>query len=98
MIIIHAGLQINPAKEEAFLNEVATLIKEARKEEGNLSYTLTKEIEKESTYKMIEAYEDMAAVDKHNQSAHFQAFVGKAPEYLVAPLDVKVYDATEVQK
>ncbi len=98
MIIIHAGLQINPAKKEAFLNEVATLIEEARKEEGNLSYTLTKEIEKESTYKMIEAYKDMDAVEKHNQSAHFQAFVGKAPEYLVAPLDVKVYDATEVQK
>ena len=98
MIIIHAELQVNPVKQEAFLNEVATLIEEARKEEGNLSYTLTKEIDKESTYKMIEAYEDMAAVEKHNQSSHFQAFVGKAPEYLVAPLDVKVYDATEVQK
>ncbi|MBF0706272.1 antibiotic biosynthesis monooxygenase [Alkalihalobacillus hwajinpoensis] len=98
MIIIHAGLQINPAKEEEFLKEVTTLIEAARNEEGNISYTLSKEVEKENTYKMIEAYEDMAAVEAHNQSAHFQAFVGKAPEYLVAPLEVKVYDATEIQK
>ncbi|WP_371018364.1 putative quinol monooxygenase [Pseudalkalibacillus sp. JSM 102089] len=98
MIIIHAGLQINPAKEEEFLKEVTTLIEAARNEEGNISYTLSKEVEKENTYKMIEAYKDMAAVEAHNQSAHFQTFVGKAPEYLVAPLEVKLYDATEIQK
>ncbi|MBN8208579.1 antibiotic biosynthesis monooxygenase [Bacillus sp. NTK071] len=98
MIITHAGLQINKAKEEAFLEEVRTLVEESRKEKGNISYTLMKDVEQENAYTMVEIWESLDAVEEHGQSQHFRAFVERAPEYLVAPLEVKSYDGNEVKR
>jgi quinol monooxygenase YgiN len=41
---------------------------------------------------------DFAAVERHNKSDHFTTFVGKAPQYLAAPLEVKFYDGKEIKK
>ncbi|RBP07788.1 putative quinol monooxygenase [Rossellomorea aquimaris] len=98
MIIIHAEFHINPTKEEAFLEEIRPLVAESRAEEGNISYDLMKDIERESVYTMVEVWRDAAAVESHNASEHFSSFVGRAPEYLAAPLDVKIYDGNKVQK
>ncbi|WP_064090917.1 putative quinol monooxygenase [Rossellomorea aquimaris] len=98
MIIIHAGFHINPVKEEAFLNEVHSLIAASRAEEGNISYDLMKDTEKDNVYTMVEVWKDEAAVESHNTSEHFSSFVRKAPEYLAAPLDVKTYEGNKLEK
>ncbi|KMM37418.1 putative quinol monooxygenase [Guptibacillus hwajinpoensis] len=98
MIITHAGLQINVDKEQAFLEEVRTLIEESRKEKGNISYTLMKDVEQDNAYTMVEIWESLDAVEEHGQSEHFKAFVQKAPEYLVAPLEVNSYEGHEVKR
>ena len=98
MIIIHAGFHINPVKKAAFLDEVRPLIAASRAEEGNISYNLMKDTEKDNVYTMVEVWKDEAAVESHNTSAHFTSFVGKAPEYLAAPLDVEAYEGNKLEK
>ena len=98
MIIIHAEFQINPTKEQAFLEEIRPLVASSRAEEGNISYDLMKDIERENVYTMVEVWKDSDAVESHNTSEHFTSFVGRATEYLAAPLDVKIYEGNKVEK
>ncbi|MDX8361704.1 putative quinol monooxygenase [Cytobacillus sp. IB215316] len=97
MIIIHAVTHVNPAKEEAFLEDIRSLITASRAEGGNISYDLMKDTEKDSVYTMVEAWKDLEAVNSHNASEHFTYFTNKAKEYLIAPLDVKIYDAKQLE-
>jgi quinol monooxygenase YgiN len=98
MIIIHAEFQINPMKEQAFLEEIHPLVALSRAEDGNITYDLMKDTERESVYTMVEVWKDSAAVESHNTSEHFTSFVGKAPDYLAAPLNVKIYEGNKVEK
>lgn len=50
MIIIHAGMTIHPEKENVFLEEINELMKASQAEEGNVSYKLFKDTEKENTF------------------------------------------------
>jgi quinol monooxygenase YgiN len=98
MIIIHAEFQINPMKEQAFLEEIHPLVASSRAEDGNITYDLMKDTERKSVYTMVEVWKDSAAVESHNTSEHFTSFVGKAPDYLAAPLNVKIYEGNKVEK
>jgi quinol monooxygenase YgiN len=97
MIIIHAVMQVNPARDDDFLKDIQTLISASRAEDGNISYSLHKDTDKEFTYTMIEVWKGPNAVSSHNQSAHFQAFVAKARDYLTAPLDIKAYNGEPLE-
>ncbi|TYS31316.1 putative quinol monooxygenase [Bacillus pumilus] len=96
MIITHAGMTIHPEKENEFLEEINALMKASREEEGNVSYKLFKDTEKENTFLMVEVWKDEAAVQSHNTSAHFQSFVAKAKEFLAAPLDVVAFKGEQL--
>ncbi|MBE3102675.1 MAG: antibiotic biosynthesis monooxygenase [Bacilli bacterium] len=98
MIITHAGFHVNAEKELLFLEEIRTLITGSRAESGNISYNLMKDTEKEFVYTMVEVWADAAAVDSHNKSDHFTAFVGNASQYLAAPLNVRLYEGKEFIK
>ncbi|MES9700216.1 MULTISPECIES: putative quinol monooxygenase [Bacillus] len=97
MIIIHAIFQVNPAKQQSFIEEIQPLIHGSREESGNVSYDLYKDTEKESVYTMVEVWKDETAVASHNTSEHFTSFVSKASQFLTAPLDIKVYNGTLVK-
>ncbi len=91
MIIIHAEFNVDPAKHEAFLNEIQPLIEASRAENGNISYDLLKDTEVENKFTMVEVWQDQAAIANHNAIDHFTSFVGKAGNFLNAPLQVKAY-------
>ncbi|MCD7035384.1 antibiotic biosynthesis monooxygenase [Metabacillus sp. GX 13764] len=93
MIIIHALFQVNPEKQEEFLQEIQPLVAASREESGNISYDLVKDTDKENVFRMIEVWQDGPAVQSHNQSEHFTAFTGKAKAFLAAPLEAKIYEA-----
>ncbi|KSU83241.1 MULTISPECIES: putative quinol monooxygenase [Fictibacillus] len=97
MILIHAKMFVNPTKEEEFLAEVQQLISASQEESGNVSYELFKDTVEDSAYLMVEGWKDLEAVDAHNKSSHFTQFVGKAQNYLIRPLDVKVFNAQQVK-
>ncbi|MCQ6333993.1 MULTISPECIES: putative quinol monooxygenase [Bacillus cereus group] len=97
MIIIHAIFQVDPAKQQSFLEEIQPLLHGSREESGNISYDLYKDTEKDSVYTMVEVWKDEAAVASHNTSEHFTSFVSKAPQFLTAPLNIKVYNGELVK-
>lgn len=97
MIIIHAAMRINPAKNAQFLEEVQSLLADSRAEEGNISYDLYQEAGKEHAYLMVEVWKSPEAVDLHNKSSHFQAFVAKAKELLAEPLGIHVYQGEQLK-
>lgn len=97
MIIIHAIFQVDPAKQQSFLEEIQPLLHGSREESGNVSYDLYKDTEKESVYTMVEVWKDEATVASHNTSEHFTSFVSKASQFLTAPLDIKVYSGELVK-
>lgn len=98
MIIIHAHLQVKPEHEQAFLEEMNILLPLTREEEGNISYDLMKNTEKEHHYTMIELWKDAAATASHQSSAHFTAFVQKASAFMAAPMDLKVFNGEAVER
>lgn len=98
MIIIHAELYVQAANEPTFLEEILPLIEASRMENGNISYSLMKNTDKEHSYTMVEVWQDMTAVQLHNKSKHFSSFVNKAPQYLAAPLNVKMFEGNEISK
>ena len=91
MIIIHATMQVDPAKLEPFRQEIESLVAASRAEEGNVSYDLYQATDREHVYTMVEVWKGPEAVAAHNKSAHFGAFVAKAQAYLTAPLSAKAY-------
>ncbi|PGO22386.1 antibiotic biosynthesis monooxygenase [Bacillus cereus] len=97
MIIIHAIFQVDTAKQQSFLEEIQPLLHDSREESGNVSYDLYKDTEKESVYTMVEVWKDEAAVASHSTSEHYTSFVSKAPQFLTAPLDIKVYSGELVK-
>ena len=44
-------------------------------EEGNISYELHQDIQNPLVYVFVEVWKSQAAIDSHNQSAHFLSFV-----------------------
>ncbi len=98
MIIIHAGFQVKTDVEQEFLKEIKPLIEASRAEQGNVSYDLLKDTEKAGAYTMVELWKDMEAVQIHNNAEHFTAFMAKAPQFMAAPTEVKVFNAEPVSK
>ena len=97
MIIIHATFQVDPAKQQTFLEEVQPLLHGSREESGNVSYDLYKDVEKENVYTMVEVWKDEVAVASHNTSEHFTSFVSKVKQFLTAPLDITAYNGELVK-
>lgn len=97
MIVVHAKMQIQATAKEQFLAEVKTLLAASRQEEGNISYELLEHTEQPDTYIMIEVWQNQEAIEQHNASSHFQAFVSQAPQFMAAPLQVQAYEATSLQ-
>lgn len=52
-----------------------TVVDETRKEQGNVSYDLHQDISNPLKYTILEVWKSQAAIDLHNESAHFKAFV-----------------------
>jgi quinol monooxygenase YgiN len=65
--------------KKAFQSELEqilrTVVNETRKEEGNVSYELHQELQNPLKYIIIEVWKSQQAIDKHNESVHFKAFV-----------------------
>jgi len=97
MIIIHAHLQVRPDQEQAFLEEAKSLLSATRAEKGNISYDLMKSTEQDHLYTMVEIWEDVEATTIHNSSKHFTSFTQKAPTFMAAPMDLKVFSGQSVQ-
>jgi len=73
---IIASLTIQQEGDAAdIIKALHTVVDATRKEEGNISYELHQDIANPLTYVFVEVWESQAAIDSHNNSAHFLDFV-----------------------
>lgn len=75
MITIVAKSIIEVGKKEEFLALAMKLVKESRKEEGCIEYSLYQDIRNENVVSVIEKWKDQEAIDIHNNSKHFTTIV-----------------------
>ncbi|WP_430536578.1 putative quinol monooxygenase [Listeria rocourtiae] len=95
MLVIQARLEVQEDKVAVFLKQVEPLIEASRAEAGNISYKLTCAVENTTEFYMIEQWEDIAAIDAHNKSSHFQAFQASVGSMLNAPPIIQVLSTLE---
>ncbi|WP_411343853.1 putative quinol monooxygenase [Paenibacillus sp. WLX1005] len=98
MFIIHANMLIKPEKVDEFLTQVDALLTASQAEEGNISYVLKRDVKQDNLFTMVEEWKDNEAIQAHNGTAHFQKFVQDMQQFAAAPLDVKVFEGTEVKR
>ncbi|WP_409305944.1 putative quinol monooxygenase [Peribacillus sp. SCS-155] len=60
-------------------------------ENGNISYNLYKNTENNNVFTMVEVWKELRQLPFITK-AFFTSFIGKAKEFLTAPLDVKAFD------
>ena len=73
---IIASLTIREEKDaDNIIKALHAVVDATRKEEGNISYELHQDNANPRTYVFVEVWKSQAAIDAHNQSAHFADFV-----------------------
>lgn len=96
MIVVTAFAQIQPAEgarvREALLRAQAKTVKE----DGCESYRWFAAIDDDASFVAVENWRDLAALRAHLQAPHIAELVGAVGDALAAPLDIRAYDATQV--
>ena len=88
-IAIVATVEVKPEFRQEFIDYLNSgLIAKSRAEAGNIQYDLHQSLENENLFVVIENWSGAAAIEEHNASAHFQAFVAFVEGKLVS-LDIK---------
>ena len=75
IIKIVALITVKPEHRETLSAQFTQLVQASRAEAGNNSYDLHQDIQNSNRFVFVESWQSQAAVDEHNASEHFQAFV-----------------------
>ena len=93
---IIATLRVQPGKGEAFESVFAELAAAVRANEpGNSYYKLFRTAEA-GVYKVMECYDDEAAVEAHRASDHFRTLGAKLGPCLAGALEIETLSAASV--
>lgn len=72
---IVAVIVAKAAYQEELEKVFRTVVDATRKETGNISYDLHQDCKDPLKYTILEVWKSQQAIDEHNESAHFKAFV-----------------------
>ncbi|MCC8186044.1 MAG: antibiotic biosynthesis monooxygenase [Bacteroides sp.] len=92
MITIVARCVVKKGCKEDFVAAVQKMITESRKEPGNVSYTLMKDVDNEDALAFIEEWKDPDAIEEHGAQLHFREGIGNIRE-LIESMDIVKYEA-----
>jgi len=74
-LTIVATVTVKPEYREDVLKAIKTVVDATRKEQGNIFYDVFEDVKNPLKFVFIETWKSQAAIDSHNQSAHFNNFV-----------------------
>ncbi|MBP2249732.1 quinol monooxygenase YgiN [Halarchaeum solikamskense] len=74
MIVALSEVPLVPETRERALDVLASMAAESRAEAGVVDYRVTTDVEEPNVAHIVERYEDEAAFDAHENSAHLDAF------------------------
>src|SRR5882757_3848468 len=70
---------------------VLTLAEKSRAEAGCTSYEVVQDLAAPETFLLVEEWENLAALEAHNKTAHFHEAVAKSVPLLASALEVGRY-------
>ncbi len=79
MIVIAGTITLDPAKRDEAFAAARDIMRETHKEEGNIEYVFSADLEDEGVVHIFEKWESQEALDFHFKTPHmaeFQAKVG----------------------
>ena len=79
MLVIAGTIRIDPTKRDEAAKAALAIMKETHKEEGNLAYAFSADLEDEGLIYIFEKWESQEALDFHFKTPHmaeFQATIG----------------------
>lgn len=79
-------------KQEEIMKLADELVRETRKEPGNISYAVCRDVGSPEIMAMIEEWESREALDRHLNSEHFKRIVPVMGKYMTREADVSVYE------
>lgn len=98
MIVVRADVPVAPDRREEALDAVSTLVAESRTEAGVLDYRAATDLHDPNVVRFVECYEDEDALDAHEQTDHYRAWLDALPDLLdggVDALDVTQFVVSE---
>ena len=96
MLVVIANVYLKENQDNEFINAAKPCIEGTRKEAGNISYNLNKNIGSENVYTFIEEWKSKEDLDLHMKTDHFVAFGSAIESILVKPLEVSIYSAEKL--
>ena len=93
MIVVIANIVLKDGMKEEFVKAALTCVRETRKEEGNISYTLMMSADDDSRCAFIEEWTSQAALDAHMKTPHFHRLGEETGALVAGPMDVHIYEA-----
>lgn len=82
MKVINVKLAVTPGKQSEYEAFIDQLVQGSRAEAGNVSYDHFKKLGSDTDYEIIEHWKDAAAVDFHNDTPHFKAFLAGIGDFV----------------
>lgn len=93
MLIVIAKATVKEGTAGQFMVAAQDVIKETRKEAGNISYNLLTDAYDQHQFTFVEKWESQEILDNHMKTAHFNTFGGKIQDILAAELEIEIYEA-----
>lgn len=90
-LTVVARVKAKPGKEEEVKKELLALTGPTRSEPGCINYDLHQALDNPSIFMFYENWKSKDDLDRHMESAHFQAWVGKAAALVEGPPDVTLW-------
>ncbi len=97
MILVVANVYLKDGKKETFMASAKKCVEATVKEAGNISYELNENALTPNKFTFVERWESREALDLHMKQEHFGVFGGEIGDLLAKELEIKIYDAKEVQ-
>lgn len=94
MIVIHSEVPIYDDEREEARDILAEMASISREESGVIDYRVTFDIESPTTARIIEQYEDWAAVETHESSSHLDWFQEAIAPHMRAEPTLYQYEVT----
>lgn len=94
MIVVSGTVEIDPADLERALEAGRTAAAESRAEPGCRTYAFYQDIEAPARLRVFEEWDDGAALDRHFQTPHFQAFGAVLRSLRILSRDIVRYEVT----
>lgn len=96
MLVIAGTIRMDPARREAADEAALEMMKETHKEEGNLAYTFSADLEDPGLIYIFEKWESQEALEIHFGAPHMAAFQAKMGDFGVKDVSIEKFEIASV--